>query len=149
VIVPLEVCRSRKRTRCANGSATGQPKDKPETRVRPLIPPYTNILKLPTLDTPFYDSAMSVFLYVAGNGKLELFKGCELNYVLQGHAHKHLGLSWEDSLEFVGVHNCIWLPIADLLAPGRQWCTEEELSNKVLWTWRGREEYATRQGEGW
>ena len=54
---------------------------------------------------------------------------CEINYIPQGYAHKHMRLTIEESLTLVRAYNRIYLPGVSWL-PGRQRPTASELRMK-------------------
>ncbi len=93
-----------------------------------------NPLKLMALDSPFkkFIGYELGFLY-----RNTIWQACEINYITQGYAHKHMRLSIEQSERLVKAHNRVYLPVLERLTPGRQTPTKLEL----LMKWR-----ATRIG---
>lgn len=71
---------------------------------------------------------------------------CEINYIVQGHAHRHLGFSPSQSEEAVQIWNG-FLPIMDLIPgiPGHQTPTWRQLRRKLFWTKVGYFQYSYRK----
>ncbi len=95
-----------------------------------------NLLELMDLDSPLKYHMQTQFRYSGYAGGETVWKGCEINYIVQGHAHHHMGLSMTESWRLVGAHNT-FLIVIDSIFDERQRPTLQELNGKLHWTMVG------------
>ena len=104
--------------------------------------PY-NYVRLMTLDSPFLQHAYDPYIRFRYRGHKA--KPGEINYIVQGHAHRHMMRTKAQSYGLVFLHNFGWKPVTGMFVEGRQTPSWTEFQNKWMWTKVGYNEYNSRK----